>query len=154
MKLAVKLSSALVLGIVAVMSVYAAVQISNEVMLSEADAQRARRNGLAWLGVIESVWAREGEPRARELMELSARRSGTAEGFLRVAGLTADAPDRPAPLPRRAPDRRGRSDRTPGPPGRRGPPVAARMGGVANGQAADGDRDREAAGRGAGVRGA
>ncbi len=58
MKLAVKLSSALVLGIVAVMSVYAAVQISNEVMLSEADAQRARRNGLAWLGAIESVWAR------------------------------------------------------------------------------------------------
>jgi two-component system, NtrC family, sensor kinase len=99
MKLAVKLSSALVLGIVAVMSVYAAVQISNEVMLSEADAQRARRNGLAWLGAIESVWAREGEPRARELIELSALRSGTAEGFLRVVRLAPDAPDRPALSP-------------------------------------------------------
>ena len=52
MKLAVKLTSALVLGIVAVMAVYAAVQISNEVILSEADAHRARRNGLAWLGAI------------------------------------------------------------------------------------------------------
>src|SRR4029077_3394679 len=97
MKLAFKLSSALILAIVAVMSVYAAVQISNEVVLSEADAQRARRNGLAWLGAIESVWAREGEARARELIQLSARRTGELrKGALRVVSLASDAPDRPA----------------------------------------------------------
>ncbi len=96
MKLAVKLTSALVLGIVAVMAIYAAVQISNEVVLSEADAHRAWRNGLAWLGAVESVWAREGEARARELIELSRRRAG-AEGVLRVFSLAPDAPDR-APL--------------------------------------------------------
>ena len=96
MKLAVKLTSALVLGIVAVMAVYAAVQIENEVLLSDSDAHRARRNGLAWLGAIESVWAREGEARARELMQLSARRAGAAEGVLRVVSLAPGAPDRPA----------------------------------------------------------
>src|SRR5262245_47815724 len=96
MKLAIKLSSVPVLGIVVVMGVYAAVQISNEVVLSEADAQRARRNGLAWLGAIESVWAHEGEARARELMQLSARRAeGTPKGALRVVSLAPGAPDRP-----------------------------------------------------------
>src|SRR5262249_52203657 len=56
MRLAVKLTAALVFGIVCVMVLYAWVQISNEVRLSEADAYHARRSGLAWLGVIESVW--------------------------------------------------------------------------------------------------
>src|SRR2546428_6430420 len=96
MKLAVKLTSALVLGIGAVMAICAAVQISNEDVLSEADAHRAWRNGLVWLGAVESVWAREGEARARELIELSRRRAG-AEGVLRVCSLAPDAPDR-APL--------------------------------------------------------
>ncbi|HLY38436.1 MAG TPA: histidine kinase dimerization/phospho-acceptor domain-containing protein, partial [Candidatus Binatia bacterium] len=95
MKLAVKLTSTLVIGIVVVMALYAAVQISNEVVLSEADAHRARRNGLAWLGTIESVWAHEGEERARELIQLSARRAGAPEGVLRVVSLAEDAPDRP-----------------------------------------------------------
>src|SRR5436309_5031420 len=95
MKLAAKLSIALVLGIVAVMATYAWVQISNEVVLSEGDAQRARRNGLAWVGVIESVWAREGEVRARELIDLSTRRIGAREGAVRIVSLARDAPDRP-----------------------------------------------------------
>src|SRR5439155_669947 len=95
MKLAVKLSIALVLGIVVVMAIYAWVQISNEVVLSEADAHRAQRNGLAWLGAIESVWAREGEARARELIDLSARRVGAREGAVRIISLAPDAPDRP-----------------------------------------------------------
>ncbi len=38
MKLAVKLTIALVLGIVVVMAIYAWIQISNEVVLSEADS--------------------------------------------------------------------------------------------------------------------
>jgi len=95
MKLAVKLTIALVLGIVVVMTIYAWIQISNEVVLSEADAHRARRNGLAWLGAIESVWSREGEARARELIELSARRVGAREGAVRIISLAPDAPDRP-----------------------------------------------------------
>jgi signal transduction histidine kinase len=99
MRLAIKLTAALVVGIVCVMALYAWVQVSNEVRLSEADAHRAQRNGLAWLGVIESVWAREGEARARELIELSTRRmaaAGEAEGSLRVVSPAAEAPDRPA----------------------------------------------------------
>ena len=95
MKLAVKLTIALVLGIVVVMAIYAWIQISNEVVLSEADAHRARRNGLAWLGAVESVWSREGEARARELIELSARRVGAREGAVRIISLAPDAPDRP-----------------------------------------------------------
>ena len=95
MKLAAKLSIALVLGIVAVMATYAWVQISNEVVLFEADAHRARRNGLAWVGVIESVWAREGEVRVRELIDLSTRRIGAREGAVRIVSLARDAPDRP-----------------------------------------------------------
>jgi len=96
MKLALKLSIALVLGIVAVMATYAWIQISNEVVLSEGDAHRARRNALAWLGLIESVWAREGEVRARELIDLSARRIGVREGAVRIVSLAPGAPERPA----------------------------------------------------------
>src|SRR5689334_3370425 len=96
MKLAAKLSLALVLGIVAVIAGYAWVQISNEVVLSEGGAHRARRNGLAWLGVIESVWAHEGEERARELIDLSARRIGAREGAVRIISIAPDARDRPA----------------------------------------------------------
>src|SRR5437016_12503333 len=95
MKLAAKLTITLVLGIVAVMGIYAWVQIASEVVLSEGDARRARRNGLAWLGAIESVWSREGEARARELIELSARRVGAREGAVRIISLAPDAPDRP-----------------------------------------------------------
>ena len=86
MRLTVKLVIALVLGILGVMAAYAWVQISNEVLLSEGDAHRARRNGLAWLGTIESVWEREGEARARELIELSRRRVAE-DGALRVVPL-------------------------------------------------------------------
>src|SRR5262245_40203784 len=95
MKLAIKLTIALIIGIVLVMGVYAAVQIENEVVLSESDAHRARRNGLAWIGAIESVWAHEGEARARELMQLSVRRAGAGLGVLRVVSLAPDAPSRP-----------------------------------------------------------
>jgi two-component system NtrC family sensor kinase len=93
MRLAVKLTAALVLGILCVMALYAWAQISNEVRLSEADAHRARRNGLAWISVIESVWAREGEARARELIALSARRVNAADEILHVVSLAPDAPD-------------------------------------------------------------
>jgi len=98
-KLAAKITVALVVGILAVMGTYAYVQVFNEVILYKGDIERARRNGLAWLGTIESVWGQEGEARARELIEISARRVATPEATLRVLSLAEGAPDRPALLP-------------------------------------------------------
>src|SRR6185295_13287611 len=85
----------LILGIVIVMAGYAWVQISNEVVLHEADLQRARRNGRAWVAVIDSVWGREGEARARELIDLSVRRADRPNGTLRIISLAPGAPDAP-----------------------------------------------------------
>ena len=102
MRLAVKLTAVLVIGIVCVMALYAWIQVSNEVKLSEADAYHARRGGLAWLGVIESVWGREGEGRARELIQLSMRRAATAGEAgetIQVVSLAPEAPDRPVLSP-------------------------------------------------------
>ena len=99
MKLAAKITVALVVGILAVMGTYAYVQVFNEVVLYKADIERARRNGLAWLGAIESVWGQEGEERARELIVISARRARNPEATLRVLSLAEGAPDRPALLP-------------------------------------------------------
>jgi two-component system NtrC family sensor kinase len=95
LKLATKLTSALSLGLLAVMALYALVQIDNEVILSDADLHRAQRNGLAWRAVIESVWQREGEARARELIESSRRRATTPETTIRILSLAPGAPDRP-----------------------------------------------------------
>jgi signal transduction histidine kinase len=94
MKLAAKLTITLILAIVAIMGIYAWVQISGEVLLSAADAQRALRNGRAWLGVVESVWEKEGEARARDLIRLSTRRAGVPERVLAVVPLDT-GPDRP-----------------------------------------------------------
>jgi signal transduction histidine kinase len=94
MKLAAKLTITLVLAIVAIMGAYAWVQISGEVLLSTGDAVRARRNGLAWLGAVESVWAKEGEARARELIHLSTRRANVPEKVVAVVPLE-EGPDRP-----------------------------------------------------------
>jgi two-component system NtrC family sensor kinase len=99
-KLAAKITVALVVGILAVMGTYAYVQVFNEVVLYKADIERARRNGLGWLGTIESVWGQEGEARARELIAISARRARTPpDATLRVLSLAEGAPDRPALLP-------------------------------------------------------
>jgi len=75
MRLARKLTLALVCGIIAVMGAYSAFQLRQEVGLSQADLQRAQRIGLAWLGTIEAVWEREGPARARELAERARERA-------------------------------------------------------------------------------
>jgi len=98
-RLATKITVALVLGILAVMGAYTYIQVSNEVVLYKADIERARRNGLAWLGAIESVWGYEGEERAREVIAISARRAAAPESRLRLLSLAAGAPDRPELLP-------------------------------------------------------
>src|SRR5262249_25768480 len=98
-RLATRITGALVLGILAVMGAYTYIQVSNEVVLYKADIERARRNGLAWLGAIESVWGYEGEERAREVIAISARRAAAPESRLRLLSLAAGAPDRPELLP-------------------------------------------------------
>ncbi|HUI26252.1 MAG TPA: ATP-binding protein [Candidatus Kryptonia bacterium] len=67
MKLARKLTAALVCGIVAVIGAYGYFQLRQEVVLSQADLLRAQRIGRAWMGTIEAVWEREGPARAHEL---------------------------------------------------------------------------------------
>jgi two-component system NtrC family sensor kinase len=69
MRLARKLTIALVLGILGVMAAYAYFQLRQEVVLSQADLLRARRIGRAWLGTIQDVWKREGPARAYELAQ-------------------------------------------------------------------------------------
>jgi two-component system, NtrC family, sensor kinase len=75
MKLARKLTVALVIGIVVVMVGYAYFQIRQEVVLSQADLKRAARIGLAWLGTIEAVWEHEGSERAYELAARATKRA-------------------------------------------------------------------------------
>ncbi len=83
MRLARKLTIGLVLGILVVMAAYAYAQIRQEVLLSDADLLRARRIGLAWLGMLEGVWEREGPARAQELIERANRRTeGLSFGLL------------------------------------------------------------------------
>jgi two-component system NtrC family sensor kinase len=100
MKLAVKLTAALILGIVVVMATYAYVQIRQEVVLDEAALHRARHVALAWLGTIEAVWDFDGPARAREVVERGNARArdvnvrlvtlnGTIDGLPRAA-LTPD----------------------------------------------------------------
>jgi len=69
MRLARKLTIALVCGILAVMALYAYFQLRQEVVLSEADLHRANRIGRAWLGTIRDVWRHEGPARAYELSQ-------------------------------------------------------------------------------------
>jgi signal transduction histidine kinase len=75
MRLARKMTIGLILGILAVMAAYTYAQIRQEVRLSDADLARGRRIGLAWLGMLEGVWDREGPARAQELVERANRRT-------------------------------------------------------------------------------
>jgi two-component system, NtrC family, sensor kinase len=75
MRLARKLTVALVAGILAVMAAYASFQVREEVVLSQADLTRASRIGRAWMGTIEAVWEHEGPARARELAARAMQRS-------------------------------------------------------------------------------
>lgn len=95
MKVARKLTAALILGIMAVMAVYAYVQIRQEVVLYEADRQRARQVALAWLGTLEAVWEHEGPVRARELVERANERAETVT--VRLVGLDPQVNQLPRP---------------------------------------------------------
>lgn len=68
MRLARKLNLLLILGVILVMAVYAYVETRQEVVLSDADRQRAQQIGLAWLGTLEAAWEHEGGPRTQEIV--------------------------------------------------------------------------------------
>ena len=95
MKLARKLTAALLLGIFAVMAGYAYMQFRQEVVLFDADFERARQVGLAWLGTMEAVWEREGPERVAELMDRADARAQRVK--LRL--LTLDESFTGAPRP-------------------------------------------------------
>jgi len=68
-KLARKLTLALVAAIFVVMAAYAYVQTRHEVMLFDVDVQRSRWFGRGTAAAIEEIWQQGGEARAMELLE-------------------------------------------------------------------------------------
>jgi len=93
MKLASKLTVALVLGIFIVMAGYAYVQIRQEVVLDQDDFDRVKHLGGLMRITFEEIWQREGEARLRELVAQAEPEVG-----VRVVSLRAPAGDalRPA----------------------------------------------------------
>jgi len=69
MKIAGKITVAMVLGILGVMSLYAWIQVRNEVVFFDADAERTQRLGRATMIMINEIWELEGEPRLREMID-------------------------------------------------------------------------------------
>ena len=88
MKLARKIAVALILAIVAVMAVYAYVQIREEVVLFDSDLKQNARRGRALVSAVQSVWRKEGEERTRELIEELA----SVAGEVTVRWVYLDAP--------------------------------------------------------------
>ncbi len=89
MRLARKLNSLLILGIILVMATYAYVEVRHEVVLYEADRVRTRQLALAWIGSLEAVWEREGGQRAQELVERANQRAAAVT--VRLVGLDGSA---------------------------------------------------------------
>jgi two-component system, NtrC family, sensor kinase len=69
MRLARKLTLGLVAGVLAVMAAYAWVQIGHEVLIINADLSKNEKLGHGLAAAIESIWAKEGEARAREMLD-------------------------------------------------------------------------------------
>jgi two-component system NtrC family sensor kinase len=87
MRLARKLNILLILGIIVVMAAYAYVETRQEVVLYDADRQRAQQVALAWLGTLEAVWQQEGGRRAAELVERANQRASVVA--VRLVSLDA-----------------------------------------------------------------
>jgi signal transduction histidine kinase len=69
MKLARKLTIALVLSILVVMAGHAWIQWRSEVILFQNDIDRLPKRGRAFLGTVQQIWMHEGEQRARQIVE-------------------------------------------------------------------------------------
>jgi signal transduction histidine kinase len=70
MKLALKFTLALVLGLAAVMAGYDYVEIGREVVILNADLEKNEKIGHGIAAALADIWAREGEARARETLDL------------------------------------------------------------------------------------
>src|SRR5438067_12897074 len=70
MKLARKLTLALLVGVVAVMAGYAYVQISREIVILDADLAKDVKFGRGAAAALEAIWATAGDARAREVLGL------------------------------------------------------------------------------------
>src|SRR6478736_5270638 len=69
MRVARKLTVGLVLGVLAVMAGYAWVQINHEVLIIDADLLKNEKLGHGIAAALEEIWARDGEARAREMLD-------------------------------------------------------------------------------------
>lgn len=70
MRLARKLTLALLAGVFAVMAGYAYVQIGREVVILDADIGKNEKFGRGVAAALEAIWATEGEARAREMVDI------------------------------------------------------------------------------------
>ncbi len=75
MTVARKLTVVLVAGVASVMAAYAWVEIRHEVVILNADLVKNEKIGHGIAAAIADVWARHGEARARELVDLIDRES-------------------------------------------------------------------------------
>ncbi len=92
MRLAAKLTAALLLGILVVMAGYAYVQVRQEVVLFESDLPQNAPRGRAFRAAIQVIWRNEGEERAREIVaEVASGMSDAEARWTRTAELRADA---------------------------------------------------------------
>ena len=87
MKVARKLTAALVLGLIVIMSAYAWVQMRNEVTIMEADLGKNAKFGRGAARLIEELWGILGEERTRALLR-DADEAGPSELRMRVVWLT------------------------------------------------------------------
>ena len=86
MRLARKLSAALVLGLLLIMSAYAWVQVRNEVKVMEADLGKNAKFGRGAARLVEELWGTLGERRTLELLR-EADEAGPDETRIRLAWL-------------------------------------------------------------------
>jgi signal transduction histidine kinase len=86
MKLARKLSAALILGLLLIMSVYAWVQVRNEVLVLDADLGKNEKFGRGAAKLVEELWGTLGAQRTLELVR-DADEAGPGELRLRLVWL-------------------------------------------------------------------
>lgn len=95
MRLARKLTLGLVVGVLAVMAGYAWVQINHEVLIIDADLSKNEKLGHGIAAALETIWARDGEARAREMVDTIDRNGPDVIQLRwhRLRDLLADPPE-------------------------------------------------------------
>jgi two-component system, NtrC family, sensor kinase len=95
MRLARKLTFGLLVGVLAVMAGYAWVQVKHEVQIINADLSKNEKLGHGIAAALESIWARDGEARAREMLDTIDRNGPDVIQLRwhRLRDLLADPPE-------------------------------------------------------------